>query len=230
MVVCVAWLALLFALNQLFEQKMARMVWFLVIYTGNMYVEINAPFDADAMFDVSHPRYMMADGALEGVYKYMIATWTSILVEHVTGDSSDKDRHVMTAHHMLTLIALIISDVFHHRTIGLYVMMLHDVSDVFIMTLKIIVKSHMFSATTITVTYLVTFTVWLYTRVYLFVGRLVIVDLLINHPKEDLSLGACTAFGCLVLLSFAQMYWTVLIARLAFKNNNQWEREYDNEL
>ena len=52
----------------------------------------------------------------------------------------DKDFTIMSFHHLATMFAIITSDFLGYRTIGFFVLWLHDFSDIFIMSLKITAK------------------------------------------------------------------------------------------
>lgn len=147
-------------------------------------------------------------------YTFFYAYWIAVVVDFIRSPR-DRDFGMMCLHHLATFLALLSSDVLGYRAIGLYVLLLHDSSDIFIMLLKLVAKFEC-SSNVIASCYLVCMIVWIVTRMYLFVGKLCfqeIVPYMLQHSIWDCSIVPCVA---LLILAICNLAWTMMLLQLPF--------------
>ncbi len=148
-------------------------------------------------------------------YCFYYAYWFIVCFDfYKNRNLKDIDHNMMLFHHTATLIAIFSSDYLGYRKIGLYILMLHDCSDVWIMILKLFFKLKVSEAGMIWA-YLMTVAIWIYTRVYLFVYILcysTIWPYLLANPKPyDLI-----PSGMLFVLCICNLIWTIKLLKLPF--------------
>ncbi len=115
-----------------------------------------------------HLLFVPDHDCLSGAYAFFFAFWATNILDYYQGTfADDRDRKVMILHHLATPLALISSDLFGLRRIGLYILLLHDTSDIFIAFMKIAYRRNT-SETILTPIYVANLLVWCFTRLYCF--------------------------------------------------------------
>lgn len=104
---------------------------------------------------------------LQNHYAFYMAYWCIVFYDFVSQKTKDADHDIMAIHHIGTFLALITSDTFGFRLIGLNILLLHDFSDIFIMSMKLAHKLE-YPFWMQTVSYLACLVTWVYTRLLLF--------------------------------------------------------------
>ncbi len=145
------------------------------------------------------------------VYEFYYAYWTSVILEFVQSEK-DVDCKMMALHHIATVIAIVSSDVLGYHRIGLHVLLLHDLSDVWIMILKLCFKLKVSENIQIVV-YILCMFFWFYTRIYMFVYCLC-YEVLFKFVQI-----ALVPIAMLYLLAVCNLVWTYMLLRLPFVNN-----------
>ncbi len=130
----------------------------------------------------------------------------------------------MILHHIVTLIAIISSDLLGYRDVGLHVLLLHDASDIFIMGLKLLVKILSLknvkrSQDYIIVMYLVTLSIWIYLRLYKFVYKLCLELILPPFVTEPFWDWRRIPSIMLFILGGCNLFWTKLMIQLMFQKS-----------
>ncbi len=151
-------------------------------------------------------------------YCFYYAYWASVCYDFIKQRSlKDIDHNMMLLHHIATIIALLSSDYLGYRRIGLFVLVLHDCSDVWIMLLKLFYKLKASEPGMIWV-FTMTSIIWIYTRIYHFIYLLcycTIFPVLWIKPISDLIPATM-----LLILAICNLIWTCMIFKLPFSKKN----------
>lgn len=145
-------------------------------------------------------------------YAFYYAYWMAVVIEFVIS-SKDVDSKMMAFHHIATMAALVSSDYLGLRQIGLHVLLLHDSSDVWIMTLKLCFKLKMRDDLQILIYCLCMF-VWIYTRIYLFSYQLC-YNLIFYHSGAT----HLVPTAMLYFLAGCNLVWTYMLLKLPFSKS-----------
>ncbi len=166
---------------------------------------------------------------LSEAYAFFFGYWTTVVIDFYRDTfSRDRDKNMMLLHHCATFLAMASSDVFGFRRIGVYILLLHDFSDIFIMTLKISFSRHI-DMIYMTSVYLVTLMAWVFTRIILF-GELYVYHVLpAFHEKvivgEKNVLYILPVIALTILLS-CNLLWTKMLLGYAMKTTHEVVHDY----
>lgn len=170
----------------------------------------------------------VTDVCSRAAYAFFYAYWCAVLAEYLHEKNHDRDFYMMGIHHATTFLALLTSDAFGYRAIGLYVLFLHDTSDIFVMLLKICYKFHGRNEPMLRCAYIMCIIVWLYTRVYLFAFKLCAISVF-NYVIEQQAWHSKECIPCIALfiLAACNLIWTGMLFKLPFKNSKEVCDEYE---
>lgn len=127
-----------------------------------------------------------------------------------------KDDHVLLAHHVVTTLLIGFWGVYlHGYWLSTLLPTLHDVNDVFIDLAKYLKRRGDISSKLIDICFGLFVLSWMYTRVYYIPSQF--LPQLWNDPDGPLIPFAYFGFSLLILLQFAQAYWTLLILRAVWR-------------
>lgn len=127
-----------------------------------------------------------------------------------------KDDDLMFAHHVVTTLLIGFWGLqLRYYWIATLLPTLHDVNDIFIDLAKYLKRRGDVSQTSINVYFGLFVLSWLCTRVYYIPTQF--LPQLWHDPDGPLVESAYIGFAWLVLLQFAQAYWTAMIARAVWR-------------
>ncbi len=164
---------------------------------------------------------------LSSEYAFFWGFWLTVVIDfYVDRFSRDKDRLIMLCHHIATFCALISSDLLGLRRIGLYVLVLHDCSDILIMGLKIAYRSHV-DTVYLTSIYLMALLTWLCTRIWLF-GELYLCYILpIFYVEVKHNLFYTLPVLALTILFVCNIMWTRMIIGYGLRSTHDVVQDYE---
>ncbi|CAD8188384.1 unnamed protein product [Paramecium octaurelia] len=135
-------------------------------------------------------------------------------------------------HHSLAVSLLYFSTMYNCESIGIVVLILHDISDIFLA----LGRAYADLGKTKILVYLGFSSIqvsWLYTRVYVFPIK--IYDCLVNHPQflpywEQTKHAYYNQIGLMVLLFGMHIYWTIFMVKvgLGIFSSGRYKNIYDN--
>ncbi len=171
-------------------------------------------------------------------YACYFGYWAFVFVEFVgisRVEEHESDYSQMLIHHVATFCALLSSDVFGFRKIGLLVLFLHDVSDIGIMLLKIVYKAqYPFQAQACV--YAFCMVTWIVTRMVLFGGFVIfgnVIPRYWKHLNYDEDANFLTRVGyvlpcvALVTLLVCNAMWTWFLIQIPLKPPAEVVKEYE---
>ena len=178
------------------------------------------------------------------IYSAQSGLWVFIGIKLICLDHRNRDYYVMLTHHCVTLGLIILSRQIGMTSIGLYIMFIHDVVDIFIGMLKI--SSEITDNIIINVfTYVITLVSWMYFRIFV-LGVIIYQDLaetflhkcLLMSQQESsdkLWSSSVVIFGSLILLHLMRIYWLYILIHVGLKlilsngNVNESKKQYSLE-
>lgn len=202
------------------DPRKAKLIWqfpchLLCTWYGWLYMSDD--FDDLVEADV-YETYLMKP------YAFFFAYWVATCYDFAVSREKEIDWTTMFIHHIATMGALLSSDFLGYRKIGMLVLILHDWSDVWIMSLKLLNKYKQqiaYSHIWIKVMYILTMINWMYTRIYWFVYFVcctVIIPALylIIELQEWVHSIPCIA---LLTLACCNILWTIYLLKIPFKKD-----------
>ncbi|CAD8188299.1 unnamed protein product [Paramecium pentaurelia] len=168
-------------------------------------------------------------------FYYMIQTSSHIhalLLLMIHGTKIELKYWEYLLHHFLAVSLLYFSTIYNCESIGIVVLVLHDISDIFLAygrTYADIGKNKIlvymsFSAIQIS---------WLYTRVYVFPIK--IYDIIVNHPGfslywENTKHALYNQVGLMIVLFGMHIYWTIFMVKVGIGifSAGKYKNVYDN--
>ncbi len=206
----------LFAITQktcynCFEPRYAKLIWQFPCHIAcSAFGLLHAKYNADMSMALPNQNTNTSYA-----YCFFYAYWFVVIYDFVKYYKlKDVDFKMMILHHLVTVIALLSSDFLGYRDIGLHVLLLHDISDVFVMLLKLCAKfnRHVYIINT---AYAICMIVWIYTRLYLFTYKLNYLLILPIITRHNLI----PAFA-LFVLSACHIVWTKLLICISLKTSS----------
>lgn len=152
--------------------------------------------------------------SISAVYMWELGFYISGLVCHFTIETRRKDFVEMAVHHFVTVLLIGFSYSYHYERIGLLILCLHDVSDIFLEMGKLF--SYLdwdFAATTCFLGLLVS---WFVARLYYF-PTMVLTSVWYEHYVQMQAPLAIPLFILLCILQVLHVYWFSLMVNLAYK-------------
>ncbi len=169
--------------------------------------------------EFAHTDFFVPSDSLQIPYIFFWCYWCLSVAQFFAGYVPDKDVYILGLHHIVTMSALFVSGWLGYRAIGLYILYLHDVSDIFISGVKICFRVNHWITPPV---YICCVVVWIWTRLYLFGWKLVaqsVTHALLeewNDPKYNTIIGGGMAALCLWTLFLCHIWWTWLLLRIGF--------------
>lgn len=207
--------------------------WQLGIYCANVWMSATS-------IDMTFPRTFVAQHDIEEMtyetqlmpnYNFAIGCWLVIAFEFFILNTAPRrvDWKVMSIHHVVTLLLLFISASCNLKRFGIPVLLTHDITDVVIQTLKLSVK-YKLSTRVVEILFAILVCSWMYFRFYVFgyqfmfktFGRLLHDSRPGSVDLTYMLIGSVL----LVMLLMMNMYWFVLILKLAMRPVRKLEANY----
>ncbi len=172
--------------------------------------------------DVLESDFLIPSAKFKIPYVLFYFYWVSSILQFIFLYERSKDTHVFAVHHVVTLSALLASDLLEGRALGLYILFLHDVSDIFIATGKILFKLDHWLTSYASAPCLI---IWIWTRVYLFGFKLVFCLLIPTWIAEYIQF-RYTAFQiytsgfallCMIVLTLCHLWWTSILLKISWQ-------------
>ena len=154
-------------------------------------------------------------------YAYWVSTCFDFFYTQKKRKLKDVDSTMMRNHHITTLTALLFSDYLGYRQMGLFVLYLHDWSDVWIMFLKVAYKLK-FQEKIQKGIYAMCICVWIYTRLHVFCYQLcyclLFGKLITEYRQRPFEIIPVLA---LYVLGVCNLLWTFMLLKLCMKKTQQ---------
>lgn len=149
-----------------------------------------------------------------GVYMWELGYYISGLVCHFTIETRRKDFWEMALHHLVTIVLIAGSVHMQYERIGLVILMLHDISDIFLETGKIF--TYMDNDPVATAAFLGLIVTWFVARCVYFPLK-VLRSVFVEHVgKMQIPFGKPFAF-LLLILQVLNIFWFGLLIKMAYK-------------
>jgi hypothetical protein len=152
--------------------------------------------------------------SINAVYLWELGFYISGLVCHFTIETRRKDFVEMAVHHFATVVLLGFSYVYSYERIGLIVLVLHDISDIFLEMGKIF--SYLDIDLVATLCFVGLILSWFFARLYFFPLKVLTSVWFEHYLLMDVPL-ARMFFVLLCVLQVLHVYWFSLILNLAYK-------------
>jgi len=179
------------------------------------------------------PELQTAKYSVRALYTMQFAIWIVTAFTHRFIEERRKDYVMMFIHHIATMVLLAISHMFNFTRIGVLVMYVHDMSDIFVDTLKMVNylklenKSGFFLSE---IAYAVNLISWIYYRMWKYPAYIIYTaayesHLLVaqKHPGQifkDVWNNPPFWLSCnllLLLLFILHIFWLFLFLRIGYK-------------
>jgi len=152
--------------------------------------------------------------SISAVYMWELGFYISGLVCHFTIETRRKDFVEMAVHHFATVILIGFSYMYNYERIGLLVLVLHDISDVFLELGKLFSYLDIdFVATLCFVGLIIS---WFASRLYFYPTKVLTSVYYEHHVLMGVPL-ALPLLALLCVLQVLHVYWFSLILNLAYK-------------
>lgn len=164
-------------------------------------------------------------------YAFYFGYWLVVYYNFLRSDR-DSDFKIMISHHFLTLWALITSDYCGFRRIGVYLLLLHDLTDIWIMLMKLSLKlSHRWQM----LAYSVCMVFWIYCRLfvfgwYLFCMRVIPRFRLFLQTEDAPFMRKVIYFipvFCLAGLLLCHVVWTIMLLQIPCQDPREVVDKYE---
>jgi TLC domain len=163
-------------------------------------------------------------------YAFYCAYWTVVFIDFMLQKHKDLDHKLMKRHHIATFFALFTSDLFGFRRFGINVLFLHDISDIFIMLLKLVHKFR-FNETLVSIVYVICMMFWIWARICMFsiyICFYIIVPEIQIRLQRGQHIIYATPYIFLLCLVACNCYWTYILLSLSCKKSSEVVKSYEN--
>lgn len=200
-----------------FEEQSWQLAIHVTMVAFEMYVLAGEPwFDDPSTCWVPHPREQEVKFSLKLFYLTQLAVWVFTCFSHRFLEIRRKDYVEMYVHHVATI--LLVAGSYHgsNLRIGIVILLIHDFSDIFIDSMKMInylkledKAGYFLSEIAFTINCLV----WVYFRLYVFPFRV------LKSAFYEGQLASFWAPSCVLLsvLQVLHVFWFYLMLRIAYK-------------
>jgi len=146
-------------------------------------------------------------------YMAQLGLWGYTAFHHAFFDEVRKDYFAMYGHHLVTVALIFSSYLFHYTRIGVLVLIIHDVSDIFLDFLKL---SHYLDVDlAVFITFVINMISWIYFRLYQFPFRVIHAGLFTSIALVPNGKWWALSNALLIILQILHVYWFQLLARIA---------------
>lgn len=119
-----------------------------------------------------------------------------------------KDDNQMIIHHIITLSMILLSYQYNYLCLGLYIMFIHHINDIFLHISKLMVYYNYPEYIT-NISFMIFLYSWFYTRLYLFHEITYYITI-----YYTLTLSKTIITGCVYILQYLNLYWFLIILKV----------------
>ncbi len=161
--------------------KFEDQMWQLTIHASMTALEMYILFFEDGGKDsfwskptdvyAPHPRSQNNKLSVHAMYLVQMSIWLVTCFQHRFVEERHKDYFMMYIHHLVTIALVFISYSYNYLRIGVYVLFLHDVSDIWVDLIKIFNYCQLEGAKgafLVEIVFISNFASWAYFRMYMF--------------------------------------------------------------
>ena len=181
--------------------------------------------DIDLFKDYVHFYHLMSTNNIDNYLRikilyifHFLSCFSQLIIVYLKPKNlHDKHHNMMFTHHILTLLLLIISYAFNYTIIGIYILYLHEISDIFLDLTKIFKYLYRFNLAKFFMTLLII--IWFYLRIYNFGDFIIEAKYFLYYNNLDIikQNTSYIAIFFIDILFIFDIIWFIFIVKLYSK-------------